>query len=145
MSALVGALATASPASAAITVNTNTDCDAQCIVLYFNTGYAGSHTAIHSSTPDGGEGIYNLADYTFLSGGKGQGQGLKNNAASAKARIWSIDSSVTIYYNSGYSGPCDKFRRTEYPAAWQLSNTYNENASVYFRNTAVSQNCADFG
>ncbi|WP_263105537.1 peptidase inhibitor family I36 protein [Kitasatospora sp. DSM 101779] len=145
MSAVLGGIVAASPANAAITVNTNTDCDAQCIVLYFNTGYAGSHTVIHSDTPDSGEGIYNLEGYTFLSSGNGKGQGLKNNAASAKARIWGINSSVTVYYNSGYSGPCDKFAKVEGPAAYQLKNTYNENASVFFRNKTVNQNCADFG
>ncbi|MEV6207211.1 peptidase inhibitor family I36 protein [Kitasatospora sp. NPDC051914] len=145
VSAVLGGIVTAAPANAAITVNTNNDCDAQCITFYFNTGYAGSHTTIHSTTTGAGEGVYNLAEYTFLSGGKGQGQSLKNNAASAKARIWGIDSSVTVYYNSGYSGPCDKFHKVEGPAAYQLKNTYNENASVYFRNTPVSQNCANFG
>ncbi|MFJ8039135.1 hypothetical protein ACIRBX_01310 [Kitasatospora sp. NPDC096147] len=147
MSAVVGALATASPANASITTGSYTvdGCDAQCLVLYFNTGYAGSHTVIHSTTPDAGEGVYDLSVYTFQSSGKGQGTNLKNNAASAKARIWGIKSSVTVYFNSGYAGPCDKFHKTEYPVAWQLSNTYNENASVYFRNVEVNQNCVNFG
>ncbi|MEV4613518.1 peptidase inhibitor family I36 protein [Kitasatospora sp. NPDC049258] len=147
LSAVVGALATASPASAAISTGSDSvgDCDAQCLVLYYNTGYAGSHTTIHSTTPNGGEGVYDLSAYTFQSGGAGQGKNLKNNAASAKARIWGIDSSVTVYFNSGYAGPCDKFQKTEYPSAWQLSNTYNENASVYFRNIPVNQGCVNFG
>ncbi|MFD0569402.1 hypothetical protein ACFQ0T_09160 [Kitasatospora gansuensis] len=107
MSAVVGALATASPASASISTGSYgvEDCDAQCVVLYFNTGYGGSHTVIHSDTPTGGEGIRDLAGYTFQSGGAGQGQSLKNNAASAKARVWGIDASVTVYFNSGYAGP----------------------------------------
>ncbi|WP_371500433.1 peptidase inhibitor family I36 protein [Kitasatospora sp. NBC_00374] len=147
LSAVVGTLAIASPASAGISTGSDSvgDCDAQCLVLYYNTGYAGSHTTIHSTTPSGGEGVYDLSGYTFQSGGAGQGKSLKNNAASAKARIWSIDSSVTVYFNSGYAGPCDKFHKTEYPAAWQLSNTYNENASVYFRNVPVNQGCVNFG
>ncbi|GAA1182583.1 peptidase inhibitor family I36 protein [Kitasatospora gansuensis] len=147
MSAVVGALATASPASASISTGSYgvEDCDAQCVVLYFNTGYGGSHTVIHSDTPTGGEGIRDLAGYTFQSGGAGQGQSLKNNAASAKARVWGIDASVTVYFNSGYAGPCDKFHHTEYPSAWQLSNTYNENASVYFRNVPINQGCVNFG
>ena len=53
---------------------------------------------------------------------------------------------MTVYYNSGYSGPCDRFQYDAYPAAWQLSNTYNENASVYFRNYfPFGQDCATFG
>ncbi|MFE3941509.1 hypothetical protein ACFXPV_06455 [Streptomyces sp. NPDC059118] len=85
-----------------------------------------------------------MAAYTFLSSGAGQGMSLKNHAASAKARIWSVDSSVTIYYNSGYAGPCDKLYANERPTAYQLSKTYNNNASVLFRSAKVSQGCVNF-
>ncbi|MFB6716918.1 MULTISPECIES: hypothetical protein [unclassified Streptomyces] len=145
ISAVASAFVAASPASASVWTDSSssTSCDSQCLVLFYNTGYAGSYTRF-SSTGSGSEGIRDLAAYTFLGSGSGQGMSLKNHAASAKARIWSVDSSVTIYYNSGYAGPCDKLHTNERPAAYQLSKTYNNNASVLFRSAKVSQGCVNF-
>lgn len=67
-----------------------------------------------------------LSGYKFTSPGNGQGQGVKNNAASA---VSNVCMTVTVFYNSNYSGPRDAFN---YRNAKNLEETYNENASVYF-------------
>ncbi|MEV8100625.1 peptidase inhibitor family I36 protein [Kitasatospora sp. NPDC085879] len=109
---LVPAFATAAHADAS-------DCPESYFCLFYNSNEQGSHFVVSQSIPD-------LAGYTFNSPGNGQGQHVKNNAASA------VDNScltVWVYYNSNYSGPSDMFN---YHEAANLDNTYNENASVKY-------------
>lgn len=143
---VMGTVATASPANADVWVDTDTQtsCDSSCVVFYFNSSYGGSRTTVNGSANY--DGISNLAPYTFLSSGSGQGQALKNNAASAKARNPCLGCNATIYFNSGYGGACDQFEATysEYQSASQLTATYNNNASVLFRSKMVYENCHIF-
>lgn len=116
----------AAPASAAVTGTCYTD--RPCLLLFYNSAYEGSHIKI------GGGSISNLAGYTYPYAGAGQGQPVKNNAASAHFRADSsfYTSSMTVFYNSGYSGPCDRFMSHELNWVYgpKLVRTYNENASV---------------
>ncbi|WP_431990500.1 hypothetical protein [Streptomyces albogriseolus] len=75
-------LGTASPASAAIDVGGN--CPEMCLTFFYNTGYQGSRFVI-SYNGSGTNGIPNLAGYNFVTSGAGQGQPVKNNAASASS------------------------------------------------------------
>ncbi|MFJ9472910.1 peptidase inhibitor family I36 protein [Streptomyces caniferus] len=109
---LVPALATTAQASAS-------DCQQNSFCFFYNSNEQGSHNALRSS-------VSNLAGYTFTSSGNGQGKSVKNNAASA---VSNVCMSVTVFYNSNYSGPNDLFN---YRNAGNLSNTYNNNASVKF-------------
>lgn len=117
-------LATAGPASASQESAVN--CDKaiwdSCLTLYYNSSQKGSHTAFFGS--DG-----NFSDNKFLSSGAGQGQVVKNNAASAN--VWGIPpyypEFAVIYYNSNYAGSCDAISVNWYTD--RLHNTYNENAS----------------
>ncbi|MER8182379.1 peptidase inhibitor family I36 protein [Kitasatospora sp. NPDC094015] len=109
---LLPALAT--PSQAAVG-----DCPDDTFCLFYNSNEKGSHLAISSSIRD-------LAGYTFTSPGNGQGQHVKNNAASA---VSNVCMSVRVFYNSNYSGPMDLLN---YRNAENLVNTYNENASVRF-------------
>ncbi|WAZ22517.1 hypothetical protein STRCI_003776 [Streptomyces cinnabarinus] len=119
-------LLNAAPASAAVTGTCYTE--RPCIQLFYNSAYEGSFITI------GGGSISNLAGYTYPYAGAGQGQAVKNNSASAKFRADDsfYPSSMTVFYNSGYGGPCDRFMATE--LTWKngpkLVRTYNENASV---------------
>ncbi|MER5181498.1 peptidase inhibitor family I36 protein [Streptomyces sp. NPDC002896] len=89
-----------------------------CLVLFYNSYQGGSSTSFRGSN------VADFAGYKFLSSGAGQGQAVKNNAASA-----TNDSAyaATIFYNSNYGGACDKI--ADYSYTTQLHNTYNENAS----------------
>lgn len=93
------------------------DCPAGEFCFFYNSGEAGSHIALHTSVAD-------LAGYTFTSPGAGQGQKVKNNAASA---VNNINCTATVYYNSNYRGVSDVFG---YRQSGQLVHTYNENASL---------------
>ncbi|MEV4613530.1 peptidase inhibitor family I36 protein [Kitasatospora sp. NPDC049258] len=95
------------------------DCPDSKFCLFYNSNEQGSHLAISTNVRD-------LAGYTFTSPGNGQGQHVKNNAASA---VSNVCMTVRVYYNSNYSGPMDMFN---YRNAANLVNTYNENASVRF-------------
>lgn len=95
------------------------DCPDGKFCLFYNSNEQGSHIAMSSNIRD-------LAGYTFTSPGNGQGQHVKNNAASA---VSNVCMTVRVYYNSNYSGPMDMFN---YRNAANLVNTYNENASVRF-------------
>ncbi|GAA1076013.1 MULTISPECIES: peptidase inhibitor family I36 protein [Kitasatospora] len=95
------------------------DCPDGKFCLFYNSNEQGSHIAMSSNIRD-------LAGYTFTSPGNGQGQSVKNNAASA---VSNVCMTVRVYYNSNYSGPMDMFN---YRNAANLVNTYNENASVRF-------------
>ncbi|EFE75997.1 hypothetical protein K7395_17685 [Streptomyces filamentosus] len=134
-SAVVGVLGSASAANASISVDTNKigNCDSSCITFFYNSNYGGSRTTINST--GGAEGISNLAPYTFLTSGNGQGVSLKNNAASIQTRLPGVGVNVAVYYNSGYAGACDAMRakNSEFGYLPQLKATYNNNASVYFR------------
>ncbi|EFG03840.1 peptidase inhibitor family I36 protein [Streptomyces clavuligerus] len=87
--------------------------------LYYNSNLGGSHISLVRSVPD-------LAGYTFTTAGAGQGQRVKNNAASAHSLVIC---SVVVYFNSHYSGPADVY---SYRQHHNLVNTYNDNASVLF-------------
>ncbi|MFG3213816.1 hypothetical protein [Streptomyces tendae] len=121
--ALAGAgIALASPASAGTYPQTSCGLpsNGQCLVLYYNSGYKGSSTSYPVSA------VNNFEGHKFLTSGAGQGQYLKNNAASAKNRTtqgwW-----AAIYFNSGQVGACDAIAPNA--GASRLVNTYNENAS----------------
>ncbi|CAL9452694.1 peptidase inhibitor family I36 protein [Streptomyces sp. enrichment culture] len=94
------------------------DQEQYCMIFYYNSGYSGSKTVFR------GFDHYSLNGYTFLTSGAGQGQPVKNNAASASnlARY-----NLVIYYNSNLSGACDSLPPIS--SAYRLVNTYNENAS----------------
>ncbi|GGT57221.1 hypothetical protein ABT368_10555 [Streptomyces althioticus] len=132
----------ASPASAAIDVGGN--CPERCLTLFYNTGYKGSRFVI-SYNGSGTNGIPNLAGYNFVTSGAGQGQPVKNNAASAYATFPGVGTSWVVYYNSGYGGACDAIRAyQEIEYAYQLVNTYNNNASARFL-TYTPSDCYRFG
>ncbi|GAA3376106.1 hypothetical protein GCM10020367_46500 [Streptomyces sannanensis] len=102
-----------------------------CGIFYYNTGFQGSRTAFRwDSVPD-------LAGYKFLTSGAGQGLYVKNNAASFYN---SSDKLATIFYNSNYGGACDTV--AAWADAYQLRNTYNENASLGFGKSGY--NCYKF-
>ena len=97
-----------------------------CGVFFYNSNFEGSRTAFMKDS------VPNLAGYTFLDYGTGQGQAVKNNAASF---INGGEANMTVFYNSNYSGPCDSFKPLS--AAPRLRNTYNENASLRFGYTST--------
>ncbi|MER7046939.1 peptidase inhibitor family I36 protein [Streptomyces jumonjinensis] len=94
-------------------------CPSSEFCLYYNSGLGGSHFVAPGDVPD-------LAGYRFTSSGAGQGQAVKNNAASAHNKT---HCNATVYFNSNYGGPSDTFG---YMNSGNLVNTYNENASVRF-------------
>ncbi len=100
-------------------------CDAPaeggCLRLSFNSNEEGSQTYVWAPN------IPDLAPYSFLSLGGGQGYSLKNNAASAANFS---ETSTTIFYNSNYGGSCDTLSYEAYTN--KLHYTYNEDASVRF-------------
>jgi hypothetical protein len=142
--AALGVVGTAPNAGASVWTSTETvnNCPAAfCLVLFHNSSYGGSRTNFVKSGPSE-EGFYNLGPYTFLTAGAGQGESVKNNAASAHARFGSLGSNATIYFSSGYVGPCDRLQAGgEVVYVSRLVNTYNENASIYFRTEVVAQGC----
>jgi Peptidase inhibitor family I36 len=105
------------------------------ICLYYNSGLAGSR--FDWAFPQAN--ITNFATYPasaraplpgtsiqFLTSGlAGYGQTVKNNAASAYDRYYGA--SVYVYFNSGFSGTSDFVGSL---TSRNLSNTYNENASL---------------
>lgn len=93
------------------------DCPADAFCFFYNSGEAGSHVTLHASVSD-------LAGYTFTTPGAGQGQRVKNNAASV---VNNIDCTATVYFNSNYHGRKDVFRYLQFG---RLVNTYNQNASL---------------
>ncbi|MEU3184524.1 peptidase inhibitor family I36 protein [Streptomyces sp. NPDC006923] len=106
-------------------------CGGNCLVFTYNSNISGSRTYFWGSdVPD-------LAPYTFLTSGAGQGQALKNNAAAA---LNDSPDPSTIFYNSNYGGSCDTLGW--YTIADQLHNTYNNNAS--FRLGYSNSKCYQF-
>ncbi|WP_405500259.1 peptidase inhibitor family I36 protein [Streptomyces niveus] len=123
---LVAALASIVPMSTSASAAPGTSCNPSgygCMTFFYNSNRAGSQTYFNANVSD-------LAPYTFLTSGSGQGQGIKNNAASADNDASTI---MTIYYNSGYAGPCDTLE--DFSIANQLRNTYNQNASFRWNYT----------
>jgi hypothetical protein len=110
------------PVAHADAATTCPDHEDDCASFYYNSNQGGSWTVFR------GDGVANLAGYTFLASGTGKGQPVKNNAAS----FWnmSVNSIATVFFNSNYSGACDTFA----PLADtdRLARTYNENASFDF-------------
>ncbi|GLZ30951.1 hypothetical protein Lesp02_31400 [Lentzea sp. NBRC 105346] len=100
--AMVGAVASVffatAPASAA--ADRNGVCDAGEFCLYFNSDQEGSLSDFDTSISDYGDDQPSC--YEFKSAGNGQGKCVKNNAAA----VWNrTGGPVTVYFNSGYSGP----------------------------------------
>ena len=90
----------ASPAQAAAY---NGVCEAGEFCLYYNSGNQGSLRDFGGSISTYGEGS---GCHKFISAGAGQGQCVKNNAASA----WNREGAyVTVFYKSGYAGAIDNF------------------------------------
>jgi murein DD-endopeptidase MepM/ murein hydrolase activator NlpD len=101
MGAAVG-LATLSPAQAATA--RNGVCESGEFCLYYNSDTEGSVSDFSGSVSD--YGASQPSCYEFKGSGAGKGQCVKNNAASAWNRTGRY---VTVFYNSGYSGPIDNF------------------------------------
>ncbi|MFI6059514.1 peptidase inhibitor family I36 protein [Streptomyces sp. NPDC051286] len=108
------AVATASNAAAA----SGNYCGPNCLAFTYNSNTAGSRIYFW------GTDVPDLAPYKFLTSGAGQGQALKNNAASA---LNDSPNPATIFYNSNYGGSCDTI--SWFGIADRLHNTYNNNAS----------------
>jgi hypothetical protein len=91
------------------------------ICFYWDSNLRGSLRAYRGSEvrPDFGSD-------TFSSPGSGQGQRVKNNAASVyndTART------AEVCYNENYGGPCDRVA----PYSWRnLNHTWNDNASFHW-------------
>lgn len=124
--ALSAAAATAFVIGVAAPALANTEHNGKCesheLCLYYNSNVSGSFHDFDNP-------VSNFANYRFLSSGAGKGQGVKNNAASARNNASVCDAKV--YYNSNYQGPSDTIK----DGTWaNLSNTYNENASFNFPN-----------
>ncbi|WP_323100307.1 peptidase inhibitor family I36 protein [Intrasporangium sp. YIM S08009] len=98
--ALAAALVTPAPAAQAATAR-NGVCESGEFCLYYNSGNGGSLVDLANSQSDYGTGAGCI---TFVSAGNGQGQCVKNNAAS----VWNREASVaTVFYRSGFSGAID--------------------------------------
>lgn len=113
-----------------------------CLSLYFNSNQLGSHTDFV-----GYGDLDNLAGYTFASNSTGQGQPVKNNAASAFFLSKTVDESAVIYFNSNQGGACDWLwaQGDRASAADRLQRTYNENASLRVKDgSAGLSNCYQF-
>ncbi|WAU85747.1 hypothetical protein O1Q96_42245 [Streptomyces sp. Qhu-G9] len=97
-----------------------------CISMYFNSNQQGSHSSF------AGYGKINFEGYSFASASNGQGQPVKNNAASAYFRAKTSDESAVIYFYSNQAGPCDWLwaQGDKFSIANRLNKTYNENASL---------------
>lgn len=123
------------PANADVGIYCNNYQD-NCGSFYYNSNLSGSRTTF---TGAGGQlgSIPDLGPYKFLSSGTGQGQPVKNNAASFYNGSFQI---TTVFFNSNYGGPCDTF--AAHASTNQLRYTYNENASLGFGRSGV--NCYKF-
>lgn len=78
-------------------------CESGEFCLYYNSDTSGSVSDFAGSVSDYGS---SSGCYKFVGAGAGQGLCVKNNAASAWNRTGKY---VTVFYNSGYSGPIDNF------------------------------------
>ena len=122
--ATAAAPVTATPAAAATA--RNGVCESGEFCLYYLPGRAGSVSDFSSSVSNYGSSKPSC--YEFRGPGAGQGQCVKNNAMS----VWNRSSrAVTVYYNSGYTGPSQTFASGQ---AGDLNSALsNNNASHRFR------------
>jgi murein DD-endopeptidase MepM/ murein hydrolase activator NlpD len=122
---LLGAtLAISAPAQAAVAQNGV--CESGEFCLYYNSDRTGSLSDFTGSIADYGT-------YKFKSAGAGQGQLVKNNAASVRNLTFGA---VTVFYNSNYAGSSQTIAPG---AAVNLNTTLkNQNASHRFGKTYLS-------
>ncbi len=122
---LLGAtLAVSAPAQAA---SQDGICQSGEFCLYYNSDRTGSLADFSGSIADYG------GTYKFISAGAGQGQLVKNQAASVRNRTFG---NVTVFYNSGYAGSSQTIAPG---AAVNLNTTLkNQNASHRFGLTYLS-------
>lgn len=124
----------ANPASA--DADRDGHCDVGDFCYYYNSNQAGSLSDHAGSEDDYGTNPSSC--YHFLSDGAGQHLCIKNNAAS----VWNrTGKTVTVYYNSGYSGPSQSF--ADGVKANLNSTLKNENASHRFGSTSSSSSCSN--
>ncbi|APU21999.1 peptidase inhibitor family I36 protein [Actinoalloteichus sp. GBA129-24] len=99
-------------------------CEVGEVCLFYNAGCSGSLADFSSFIPD-------FAGYRFLSPGSGQGQAVKNNAASARNRdaVWI----ARIHYNENYGSVYDDVLPGNASSCRNLVNTLNDNASLTWR------------
>ncbi|MGI5146824.1 peptidase inhibitor family I36 protein [Plantactinospora sp. CA-294935] len=112
----------AGPASAAVA--RNGICEAGEFCLYYNSDLGGSVSDFNTSIED--YGASQPTCYEFRGPGAGQGQCVKNNAASAWNRR-SGSGSVIVYYNSGWEG----YAQLIFNGSWEnlIEQLKNDNAS----------------
>jgi hypothetical protein len=125
--AMTALLSIAGVSQAEATTYTGASCSAPCLSLYYNSNQQGSHASFQ-----GYGKIDNLAGYTFASASAGQGQPVKNNAASAFFWAATTDETAVIYFNSNQGGSCDELwaQASKGVVANRLHNTYNNDASI---------------
>ncbi len=123
---LVGTLSVATALTASVApaqaAARNGVCETGEFCLYYNSGNLGSVSDFTTSIDD--YGATQPSCYDFKGAGAGQGQCVKNNAAS----VWNrTGSTVTVFYNSGFGGAGQAFAAG---AKANLNATLkNENAS----------------
>ncbi len=117
-------LAVSTPAQAAVAQNGV--CESGEFCLYYNSDRTGSLSDFTGNISDYGT-------YKFKSAGAGQGQLVKNNAASVRNRTFGA---VTVFYNNNYGGSSQTIAPG---AAVNLNTTLkNQNASHRFGKTYLS-------
>lgn len=105
----------------------------QAATLWYNSiAYGlGSGTKFSKTTPVGSTlvtlAISDLAGYTFLSSGSGQGQAVKNNAAASSNNNGDSATYVNVWFNSGFKGAMDQIPPS---TTKNLVATKNEDASL---------------
>jgi hypothetical protein len=92
-------------------------CDNLEFCLYYNSDHKGS-------VSDHEDAVADFANYVFKGPGAGQGQGVKNNAASACNNMGRYV--ARVYYNSNHKGVYDDVQPR---SCRNLKKTYNQNAS----------------
>ena len=100
--AMMGALISVSLGAATANAATarNGECESGEFCLYYNSDHEGSISDFSSSVSDYGD--EQPSCYDFKSAGAGKGLCVKNEAAA----VWNrTNGPVTVYFNSGYSGP----------------------------------------
>jgi hypothetical protein len=92
-------------------------CQSGEFCIYYNSGHQGSFT-------DFVLGVKDFSTVKFIAAGNGQGQLVKNNAASACNKDDNLD--ARVFFNSNWTGAYDTIPPN---TCKNLVNTYNENAS----------------
>ncbi|WP_327735236.1 peptidase inhibitor family I36 protein [Streptomyces nojiriensis] len=92
-------------------------CQTGFFCLYYNSNQAGARWFTDGDVP-------NLAGEIFTTWANGEGELVKNNAASTQN---ASNYCYRVYYNSNYAGPYDTVQAH---SSRNLVNTYNNNASV---------------